>query len=740
VARPFTFRGEVNSKSRRVEAVFVYVPICKINSSDIERALTSAIADGGVSPDLLVFVTPETQRTEVKNSLCSEILQERFNNLKRCQGIVLAVFDGSGEFCSTDWLKKACSFEEPESKSILRDTRNAGFSYLSTRDGVVTQAPPGAYFSNPPQGRRSYFIRAALMCRSSVEASFISFALLPLVVEAKKIYADVPNIIWVDTVSIAYIGYALADLAENLKIFAIKPEIRSFSSYGGLARTSPSSGEYPIFIVSASSSGGLANQLVAESGNRIDERTISTIIGTFDGEYPRLLYSLPLERRGPPLESVDTLREIRVSGEDFLFNPGDPKAIELKRAQLPDGFADSFRRIQGKGLIHHFKCFSANKLPKAFLLDGNALVNDCQFQEWVRKKSEGSLPASVKRIIYQPDEASKRMAQFVQNAIAPFYGNNPPVTTSVDELERLSPSHDENVAVIAAVAGTGMELMRITRALRTYQPNGSRIFLTGAIIARSYSQLAQFTSNLRLSRDGLTYAIHTWSEYAPATDAIRQYLERETEFLKRVIESNDISQPIDESAISFARQRLEMIEAQGIIHEGVPPTQPFVGLSGKNDAAFDIGDGFALWKGGVTNNRCPIDILFTVACWLQNAREQKSLPHEDRLDGGGFQQTVIAPDCFTRFTDAVIQAAILRCARDSELDYRASPALSARATDIVAKLIRLKEESVFEFLLSLALRRMRLKEKDLARVINAAQDLPNDPRIPLLLAKISGPD
>jgi hypothetical protein len=443
---------------------------------------------------------------------------------------------------------------------------------------------------------------------------------------------------------------------------------------------------------------------------------VSTILGVFDAEFPQLLYSIPETQRGRDIGSVDTLREILVSGEDFLFNPGEPIAVVLKRLQLPKTFAESFAKIQGTGLIHYFRRFSGSKAPKAFLIDGGALAAEPAFKEWLTRKAIGTLPASVRRIVYQDDEGSKQMAQIVRDAIAPFHGDNGPEVVSVEDIEQRSPQPNETVAVMAAVAGSGMALMRITKALRRYQPDGSRFFLIGAVLARSYAQLDHFKSNLRLADKNLTYAIETWCEYAPAASAVHEYKKRETDFLVKAVGTLE-----DQSVVDFARGRLDTLQAEGVVHRGASKSDPFISLSGR-DEAFNIGKGFALWK-DFENANCPIDVLFTVACWLQNARECRALPNAERLDGGGFQQAIVAPDCFLRFTDPVIQAAILRCAHDSELDYRSSVTARARAAEIISKFIRLREESVVEFLMALALSRMRLREQDRKRIIEEAKQL-----------------
>lgn len=718
MARLFSFRGKVEWDTQRADTIFTYIPPCEIAPSDIERKLVNQLSDAGISPDLLVFITPEIQHEYAIKSLKSELLSERFYNLTRCKWIGLALFNIKGNFVDIIWIKCATNIISPTPDQILVAARNAGLAYLTSRHGVITHAPPGAYFRNPSQCPRSYFIRAALLCRNSVEASFVSFTLLPLVAKADAIYSKTPNVIWVDTVSIAYIAYALSDLCMHLNVFSSEPEIRSHSSYNGLSDTSPEIGDYPIFLISASTSGGMAKDLISRSGGRIRQETISTILGSFEAAFPQLLYAIPESQRGRNIESaVDTLREILVSGEDFLFSPGEPIPVVLKRTQMPKHFQRDFKKIQGKGLIHHFKRFNANKKSKAFFIEGTSLAADRDFKVWLVSKAKGMLPAAVNRIVYQDDEGSKQMAEIICVALKSFH--SPLIISSVEEIEALEPQNDATVAIVASVAGSGMELIRITKALRRFQPEGSRFFLIGAVLARNYMQLVQFKSNLRLAKTPLTYAVETWCEFAASTEAIYEYSVREMKLLGDIVDKSE-----DPDLVEFAKVRQDAISKQGVVHENSPKREPFISASG-NAAAFDLSKGFALWD-EFDNSRCPIDVLFTISCWLQNARECNSLAHEDRLDGGGFQQAIIAPDCFLRFTDPVIQVSILRCAHDSELDYRSSLAASARTAEIISKFIALREESVTEFLMALVLKRIRLRKQDKDRVCLKAKSILSD--------------
>jgi dimeric dUTPase (all-alpha-NTP-PPase superfamily) len=720
----YVFYAEVRSNSATLEAVVIFTS-AQVSSSVIDSALTEALQSGRITPDLVLFIAPETHTCTLVKALEEPTLAERFNRLRRAKGVVVCGFTGEGTVPDPRWIRPPTA--NLDLAQIVTNAREAGLRHLAARDGVVTLAPPGAYFRNPSQAPRSYFIRAGLMCRNSVESAFVAYSLLPVVKNATAFYNAAPNIIWVDTVGIAHIAYALSALGERLHAFENAPEVRSFSSYGGHKDIAPGTDDRPIVLISASTSGALAREVVAFNKG-VPATAVTTILGSFDCAYPELICLLSADQYGPVIQSTATLREIQVAGEDFLFRPGEPLAVELRRTQLPRDFRRDFRRLQGKRLIHCFKRVSADRRPKPLIFDANSLVNDDDFQLWLKAKAIGSLPSSIARLVYQQDEPSRRMAELVRDALAPFLQDRTPEITSVEELEQLPPQPTATVAVIAAVAGSGMELMRATKALRTYQPQGARHFIIGVLFARTYAQLTQLQSNLSMSADPLTYAVTKWCEFAASPDALSQFRQREMNWLRDCavsIRNDDAAADLEK----FARDRLTKISAEGLIrrdHDNID--DQFVSLS-DTPSALDLSDGFALWE-GTYRPRCLSDVLFTVACWLQNARENKLLKPTERLDEGGFQQSVIAPDCFLRFTDPVLQCALLRVARDSELDYRSSLPLSARASEILRKFFSLKEEASVEFVMALAFGRMRLRTEDLEQVSDAAMAaFPNDARV-----------
>ncbi|MCG7554702.1 hypothetical protein [Pseudoalteromonas sp. Of11M-6] len=100
---------------------------------------------------------------------------------------------------------------------------------------------------------------------------------------------------------------------------------------------------------------------------------------------------------------------------------------------------------------------------------------------------------------------------------------------------------------------------------------------------------------------------------------------------------------------------------------------------------------------------------------MQTAREDESLPYEDRLLCTLNQLSVLAPENFVRFNDPLIQSCLWRCALDSEVDYSSDETLSKQFTDIVLRLIKhyknVKGEAALDIVFGVALGKIRLSKK-----------------------------
>ena len=117
-------------------------------------------------------------------------------------------------------------------------------------------------------------------------------------------------------------------------------------------------------------------------------------------------------------------------------------------------------------------------------------------------------------------------------------------------------------------------------------------------------------------------------------------------------------------------------------------------------------------------------VLLSIAALLQASRIAKSKSDDTSLRTGLFQHALICPESFTRFNDPVIQAALLRASYPPELNYSVCPEMSRDMARLLQKWIQYHADpagaAMGEFLLAIALEKLKLRENDLKAVLNSA--------------------
>jgi hypothetical protein len=119
-----------------------------------------------------------------------------------------------------------------------------------------------------------------------------------------------------------------------------------------------------------------------------------------------------------------------------------------------------------------------------------------------------------------------------------------------------------------------------------------------------------------------------------------------------------------------------------------------------------------------------------MAALLEATRSANSKTLATTLGKSLFQQALIDPENFTRYNDGVIQAAMLRAAYPSELDFRSHPGASNDMARLISKWIQLASypagDAVPEFLLAVATGKLRLcPDHERAVLGGAAESLPD---------------
>jgi hypothetical protein len=127
---------------------------------------------------------------------------------------------------------------------------------------------------------------------------------------------------------------------------------------------------------------------------------------------------------------------------------------------------------------------------------------------------------------------------------------------------------------------------------------------------------------------------------------------------------------------------------------------------------------FAFFDFDLERTPSQADVYFTILAVLHGLRSDPHAP--ESLFQHEYLRRVLSPRCFDRFNDGVIQASILRAAHPVELDYSIDGKLSNDMWQVLDTIFDSRTtqagEATLEFLLALALKRLKLESADLAKL------------------------
>lgn len=323
------------------------------------------------------------------------------------------------------------------------------------------------------------------------------------------------------------------------------------------------------------------------------------------------------------------------------------------------------------------------------------------------------------------------MAQIVKDvwrsAVGKDFGDQYCILSS--NLQEMTSRLDEgSVLVVAAAARSGRRLLEVSQLLRL-APNPqdrSIAYIIGLAQLENAGQLRTLESDLGYGSRPREFSVTVCRDiYLPADDPLRPTpwaLERNLfdSLLKDEVAKHDNSLKVQVDA------RRCQINRHGFRDSLFLPAVPMQGfgaydLSG-NCRSLQLTKGFALWPNHEydPNDVSQADVYLAMTGLLHHMR---GLPAgEDSLRQLEHARAVIAPQNFLRFTDGVVQAALLRTARAGELDYRGDLASSRLMRDILENIFlratNKQGEAAPEFILALAQEHLRLDSSDEKHVLN----------------------
>ncbi|MBX9893708.1 MAG: hypothetical protein K2Y09_00805 [Nitrosomonas sp.] len=688
-----------------------------VSPADLADCLTHALRRA-LFPDAIVFVCIPSEFAQLVESFkTNDGVKQALERASSKVCVAICKLDKSGSLGKPECVKNHHNsfplIEKKHKEKIFRE----GLRKLFDTPKVLIPAPAGFIFVKPSKNRSKYFLRAEEALHETERVHFLAYTILSKIAEREKETQESIEVIFVDTMGIASLAYVLRELYHEF-YGKPRPRVESFHSYGGIKKIPIPFRGTSFCIISASSS--MAMQRDWGKLTRCFPSEVITLV-TFRSakDSEQAIYAFDSVNSNSNFENQSGLRDLRIVGESFTHEDVPLKSVLLK---IPTHRQKRWFEVGSKySDLKFFSLMKAGEVgskTRSIFIEGENLLQSDVFNKFLEKEIMQCVPLSVQAIVYQDDKDSKKLADICAFRIGKIKeGKEAIKVISANDLENNSCHIDEEKAllIVAAVIGRGTKLLSISRSLRDIHI-GARHYMIGFQLAESINDCVQLKNNLKFSASNSVINISIMESLA-----IGRTIEDTYKAELKIFGSRDLT------SFSCLTNRVdELRQNQGVKQNAFLPAT----LHG--DKNLKLRKDFAFWKDGYDEKfDHSVAVLLTAALILQHAREFNKFEDDDhRLASDTFQQVVLDPENFTRYNDGVIQAALLRTAHSSELDYSSHEEVSRRMTDILSGVFRMNSrqqgEAALEFAFALRTERLKLCDSDIERLKEEVKSLSNE--------------
>lgn len=715
----------------------VYVFQTDIAASHFDSELARELANASVY-DAINFVGFSENLSQVDKWLAtdSSVHERLAHGAKDFPGCIKFIsFDESlGEYTvknsEGDIVDASLSSCDNERRQIL-------MSLFDERGGRM-KAPRGFHYSKPSKKHADTFLRASNVLEHFAATPILAFWLI-----RHAWHMQVDHIL-VDTSGISSVAYALAREIGARKKMQNFPMVASHESYGGLDGLVIRSPSNTLLLVSATTSGGLKQELLAKKALDNQIVTLFYLCNQRD-EAGQVLCDLSRDELNPngfePVNSVseencdlckDHSYPIKLEGDQFAFEPPVIQQVAATFADFPRNLRQKIDQIAGIELFRVHRMvgeriteisFDVSRLFKSPDPDGyqptEKAIGDFKAQ-WKREVLRGA-PLNLQHVIYTQYPYSKELAESVIDhlkLVSPELSLEP---LDGGELRRLSEKEGVSALVISACVDDARELMGISLTLRNKQPRGNVTYVAPIFKSASDAERNRIKSNLTFGENRAnTFSLFSLLDISLPDSPGKDSWSRELDFLQEFegwVDMKELDRP---KSLDARIELLANSSKDGLVEKLYWPDKDGKKLKVRSDFTL-------LNSEGGKRNLSQSDIYVVISCFLWALRN--GVPKQPKLAYGPYERAVLQPEVFQRFTDGVIQAAILRAVRGRELAYsNCEKETSLRMRDVVLELMEPQSngEALAEFVLAIGLRQLTLHpehEKDVLEAVIANKDI-----------------
>lgn len=725
--------------------VVIFFPLIDNPDNDLDDSIKDYFTTNSPN-DVAILLFPDYQKDffiEMVNSGVEAI--KRLKNFSYSKSIKLISYDINGNVNDVPVVSKT---PDKLDKKFISKLKEGGLYDIYKKRGGSLEADDTFHYILPSGGHSKLFLRIGNILTSGNEINFIAFCLLYFFDETVRyIYCDSASIS-----SLAYSSVVLkSKIAKETKVRYNMPLIESFGGYEKLDHFIFKTDNCRI-LISTSTSGSLKKKITND--HKIDSENILTLFYNGDTKNDRNVlinlcdvnkskhhntYSKTFKNEIDCEYCNSNSIPVRLSGDQFLPAKSAIELVLIEKKHRPSWLNNFMKQFYGRKII---KCHYGNVSPKVreFYLDLEKVHEDINLdfehdtikENGKRQKSyatefykflENNLPVTVKQIICLPDPASEQMSVQIQK-----YLKNKNIRTDIihfDDFIKGTKKIDSNIngtiLVVSSSIATGKKLYQLSLRFRDFQ-HISVFYFFGICRTPSKEVLETLTKDLEYRKDIINLNKLNYLEniFIPDrhTDLGKELENSPWEFEKRFLLEQlkpfFIKQKI---GIELLDNRIKIInEAQSSLglHDGLffPSLKSSESLAlRKQFAFFDFN--YEIHGDKVFSQS---DVYFTISSILHNLRNSNEdgrhllFQHEHK-------RSLIAPQTFSRYSDGVIQACLLRGAQPGELNYSLDFNISYDMKKVLFSIFEDPKsdnsEALYEFLYSISISKLKLLKRDM---------------------------
>lgn len=593
--------------------------------------------------------------------------------------------------------------------------------------GLVESNGISHHFVFPSGKHSSKFLRTANVLVFKSQIDFIAINTLHLFSKL-----DFDNI-YCDTLSINVIAYSMT---KYLKRYNQNKEINieSFKSYDGLYNSQSIFYDKSIFLISASTSGGLINYIQKNHPEIGSDEICTLYYMPIDKDSPiiqervlcnlerneKLNYGIPLYDQSKPNEKcaycVNHSTPISIIGDSFnldepVINPRNISASKYISKSLKN-FVEVFKlnNESGTSLKVSYSEDSTSRKKYNLYIDYENIISNITNESFKSHKSKLDayinqyVPASITHIVHLNDKGSVLLSQYIKDEIKDLAKNEITIINQSDLKEdTIVSSTSGSILIVGSCISNGKNLLYLSRFFRNYE-NIRLIYFIGINRVSDPKKFAELRTNIKYGLYGPDNSSLVEIETINCDNSSSNTpWEQELDYLQSVQEELDVPS-------EFINDRIDVLRAfSDSTNRGGSEKIFYSSLGGneleirKNSAFFNDNNYY--------QNVTQSDVYFSISCVLNNMRNNI----EDGLFQTSFVKNVLDPFVFNRFNDGIIQASLLRAARNEELNYSCSKKISADMLMLLKTFLKSVDEyqgeAILEFLYALAIGKLRLSKE-----------------------------